>query len=307
MTRTVLAIDAGQTGIKVRVCDGPESTDLLFRGIDTHGALLPQLADVVREASARTGTTPEIVAAGVSGLTDRDADPAALLGLVSGSGVRRVDLAHDSTTSFLGALGDRHGAVVASGTGVVTLAVGASDVARVDGWGYLMGDAGSGHWLGREALDAVMRAYDGRGPATGLTDRVQAVWPDLAQAYMALQADESRVSVVAGFAADVAQLADQGDAVALDITARAAAELALSVRTAIARVRTGDESVAVCALGGVFRSTPLRTVFERTVTADVAGAEIVERRGDGIDGALALVDLAPEHPLTAVVHRAAAS
>jgi N-acetylglucosamine kinase-like BadF-type ATPase len=35
-----------------------------------------------------------------------------------------------------------------------------------------MGDAGSGYWLGRAALDAVMRAHDGRGPATALTEVV---------------------------------------------------------------------------------------------------------------------------------------
>ncbi len=50
----------------------------------------------------------------------------------------------------------------------------ATRVARVDGWGNIMGDAGSGYWIGREALDAVMRAYDGRGPQTALTDVVRA-------------------------------------------------------------------------------------------------------------------------------------
>ncbi|MDT3318074.1 hypothetical protein Q9S71_14695 [Microbacterium sp. KSW4-11] len=46
----------------------------------------------------------------------------------------------------------------------MTLAVGDRDTARVDGWGWTMGDAGSGFWIGREALTAVMRAHDHRGP-----------------------------------------------------------------------------------------------------------------------------------------------
>ncbi|WP_341476215.1 BadF/BadG/BcrA/BcrD ATPase family protein, partial [Cryobacterium zongtaii] len=59
-----------------------------------------------------------------------------------------------------------------AGTGVVTLAVGVHDVARIDGWGNLIGNAGSGYWIGRAALEAVMREYDGRGPVTVLTATV---------------------------------------------------------------------------------------------------------------------------------------
>ncbi len=302
--RSVLAIDAGQTGMKVRLQTPDGRDDLVFHGIDTHESLLPQLAAVVRASLERTHATPEILSAGISGLTARDADASALLSLVHDTGLRGVTLAHDSTTSFLGALGDRHGAVVAAGTGVVTLAVGPHDISRVDGWGYIMGDAGSGYWIGREALDAVMRAYDGRGPVTGLTEVVRALWPDLSQAYMALQADENRVRIVAGFAAEVARLAADGDAVSLAITRRAAAELATSVSTAIGRVRADHEVFAVCAIGGVFRSSALRAAFAEELTAGRSDVEIVAPQGAGIDGVVALADLAATHPLTTAVQRA---
>ncbi|MEU1972220.1 BadF/BadG/BcrA/BcrD ATPase family protein [Microbacterium sp. NPDC019599] len=306
-TTKVLAIDAGQTGMKVRVQAEGERGDLLFRGIDTSGPLLPQLADVVHGAIERTGITPDVVTAGVSGLTDKDADAAPLLALVRDAGARGVVLAHDSTTSFLGALGEQRGAVVASGTGVVTLAVGQDAISRVDGWGHIMGDAGSGYWIGREALDAVMRAFDGRGPATALTDPVRALWPSLPQAYIELQAAEDRVSVVASFAAHVALLAAEGDAVALRITQRAAGELAASVSTSLSNVRRADdEHFAVCAIGGVFRSALLRDAFAAALTADGTrgGPSLVDPLGDGLDGAVALADLATQHPLSAVVQRA---
>ena len=307
-TTRVLAIDAGQTGMKVRLTGPGERQDVVFRGIDTHEPLLPQLAHVVHAAIDRTGASPDIVTAGISGLTDRDADAGRLLSLVRDTGVRGASLAHDSTTSFLGALGDTRGAVVAAGTGVVTLAVGRDAVSRVDGWGYIMGDAGSGYWIGREALDAVMRAYDGRGPATALIDPVRERWPELPQAYIELQAAEERVQIVASFAAEVARLAGDGDAVALSITDRAAEELALSVRTALSRVRNDDEPAAVCAIGGVFRSVRLHEAFvdaltERGTRTDV---EVVTPLGEGIDGAIALADLPPEHPLSSAVHRALA-
>ncbi|BDV29921.1 N-acetylglucosamine kinase [Microbacterium terricola] len=300
--RSVLAIDAGQTAIKVRLDTPGHRDDLLFRGIDTHEPLLPQLADVVREAVERTHGSPTLLTAGISGLTERDSDAGALLSLLSGTGIRGARLAHDSTTSFLGALGSRSGAVVAAGTGVVTLAVGLHSVARVDGWGYIMGDAGSGYWIGRAALDASMRAYDGRGPATGLVDVVRERWPDLAQAYIALQSDDDRVRIVAAFAADVAALASDGDEVALRITAEAAHELATSVSTAIGRVRDRDETFAVCAVGGVFGSALLRDAFAEELSGP--GIELVTPLGTAIDGAVALAELAPTHPLTADVRHA---
>ncbi|MFE1645765.1 N-acetylglucosamine kinase [Microbacterium sp. P01] len=314
-TRAVLAIDAGQSGMKVRLVSGRSSEDLLFGGIRTHEALLPQVADVVRAALARTGAHADVVTAGISGLTDRDADPDVLLSMLADTGIHEVVLAHDSTTSFLGALGDAHGSVVASGTGVVTLAVGADAVARVDGWGYLMGDAGSGYWIGREALEAVMRAFDGRGEPTALTEVVRGHWPDLTQAYIQLQGDEGRVQVVASFAADVARLAVQGDEVAEKITRQAAHELAQSVIASLRRVaRPEDATLSVCAIGGVFRSRLLRESFDRELdAADLSrGAapiaiRLVEPRGVGIDGAVALADLSPRHPLSAVVHHAEAA
>jgi N-acetylglucosamine kinase-like BadF-type ATPase len=305
----VLAIDAGQTGMKVRVRRGARTDDILFDGIRTHEPLLPQLVHVVRAAMAQTGLTPEIITAGISGLTDRDADAAALLALLDDNGIRDAVLAHDSTTSFLGALGDARGAVVASGTGVVTLAVGRDAIARVDGWGHIMGDAGSGYWIGREALDGVMRAFDGRGPHTSLTGVVRERWPDLAQAYIGLQALPDRVSVVASYAAHVARLAEEGDAVARQITRAAAHELALSVTTALDRVAHSDhDRFAVCAMGGVFRSRLLSAAFTEEMNAGVWGGavDVVPPRGEGIDGAMALAGLSAAHPLSSAVHRATA-
>jgi N-acetylglucosamine kinase-like BadF-type ATPase len=249
----------------------------------------------------RTGIDVSILTAGVSGLTSGEADAGALLSHLNKDGLRTVMLAHDSTTSFLGALGTSRGAVVAAGTGVVTLAVGAERVARVDGWGNVMGDAGSGYWIGREALEAVMREFDARGPETALRAVAEARWPDLAEAYIDLQADSDRVAIVASFAEHVARLANDGDAVAQRITVLAGGELAYSVETALRRVRDGAadplEQFAVCAIGGVFRSAHVRMAFESHIAASELNVTLIEADGDGVDGAIALAELPPCHPL----------
>lgn len=300
----ILSIDAGQTGVKVRVPGAVP--DRIYPGIRTDEPLLPQLAAVARDAVARDpheGAHVDTVTAGVSGLTAASADPAALVAMLDETGIVRAAIAHDSITSYLGALGAEPGAVVAAGGGVVTLAVGRSSIARVDGWGYLMGDAGSGFWIGREALVAVMRAHDGRGPQTALTDVVAARWPDLETAYVGLQADERKVSVIASFAEPVAAAADDGDAVALDITRRAARELAGSAVAGLERVGLAGVAAPVCAIGGVFRSARLRSEFEGRVLERASHARVVSPRGAGIDGVALLAQLGQEHPLSASIHR----
>lgn len=293
---TVLSIDAGQTGVRARVAGGAVRES---PGLRTHEPLPVQLAAAARRAIDEGAY--DVVVVGASGLVDGGADAAALHSLLADAGVREVRLAHDSITSYLGALGDVHGAVVASGTGVVTLAVGADASCRVDGWGHIMGDAGSGYWIGREALDAVMRAHDGRGPATLLSDDVRSVWRDLETAYILLQSDPSRVSRVASFARAVARRAADGDPVALDISRRAGEQLALSVVAGLRRAGLEGADAPVAPIGGVFGSAPIADAFSAALAGRAPHARIVTARGSGLDGASLLADVGPGHPLAASV------
>jgi glucosamine kinase len=300
MSHTVptLAIDAGQSGMKVRVVLPDGTRDHTYPGIQTHADLAPQLARIARAVIAESSTPIERITAGVSGLTSGDTEAAELALLLGDAGKTEIVLAHDSITSFLGAIGSGAGAVIAAGTGIVTLAVGPRDVARVDGWGNIMGDAGSGYWIGRAALDAVMRAFDGRGPATALTDVVRGRWPELPEAYMDLQAASDRVQVVASFAEPTAVLAAEGDAVASGIIELAASEMALSVSAGIERVSLShDPTIIVCAIGGVLRSGDVRGRFERHLSDRLPTVVHVSARGVGLDGAVALGNIGEGHPL----------
>lgn len=288
----VLGVDSGQTAIKVRLGDH----SVAYPGVRTNTDLLPQLADVVTGTLTARPSDRVDVAIGTTGLTTAENDPAALLRLVGGHGVQRVLLAHDSVTSFLGAIGLRRGVVCAAGTGVVTLGVGRDRVARVDGWGNIMGDAGSGYWIGREALDAVMRAHDGRGPATALTGLVRRRFPQLEDAYIELQTDHDRIRHVAAFARGVSDLAGR-DQVAAGICERAGRELALSVATAVRAIGESADPF-ICLLGGVFAGEPVRRACIAELRREWPGIAPQEPEGDGLAGALMLPSLPQEHPLS---------
>jgi N-acetylglucosamine kinase-like BadF-type ATPase len=298
----LLALDAGQTGIRLRWEHGQERLEGSTSGVLTDRPLMPQLAEAIGAFVTGHRLSPTTVGVGTSGLVTPEATE--LLGLVERYGVREVAVAHDATTSYLGALGDSAGVVIAAGTGVVTLAVGAVSVARVDGWGYLIGDAGSAFWIGRAGMDAAMRGFDGRGRMTPLTDRLREIFPDLSAAYVELQSDDRKVSRIASFAKVVDELAGT-DAVAAGIMDAAAAELSESVLAGLHRVGLMTaEPPRVCALGQVLRSTHVRERFTRYLRMQWPRLGLTEPLGNALHGAALLANLGEDSPLAALVARA---
>lgn len=295
-----LALDAGQSGAKVRVTrTGQAPLEHTLPGVRNNEALLPQLAAIVRSVREDAGHL-DVVAIGSTGLTGPESDAALLRDLLGEEAPSRLYLAHDSVSSYLGTLGHDQGSVVAVGTGVIILAVGADAVARVDGWGNIMGDAGSAYWIGRAGMDAAMRGFDGRIAPTVLTELLSERYGALDSAYVTLQADPDRVRNVAAFAEQVADSARDGDEASLQICHAAAEELATGVVASLRRVGLGV-GASVSAIGGVLRSDLIRLRFEERMRERVEGVVFEAPHGSGLDGAAALVDLADTHPLRSMV------
>lgn len=296
--RDLVTIDAGQTGIRVRFATASDTIEVELPGVVTSAPVSGQLAEAALAAAAQAGVRlTETLAAGSSGLGRESADE--LLALLAPHGVERVLLAHDSVTCYLGALGDRRGAVIAAGTGTICLAVGERDVARVDGWGHLIGDAGSAYWIGRTAMEAALRGYDGRRQMTALTDAFAKEFPDIETAYLDLQADPARVARIAAFARTVDELAPT-DRVAGNILDKAAAHLSEAAQAGLRRVDiTGPQIPRVAVLGGVFRSERVVRKFTDYLSLQWPNFALTEAAGTSLDGAALLVALDEQHPLRA--------
>ena len=298
----VLAIDCGSTGISWSISGGSAFLGGSGAGLDTSRPIEPQLVERVRTILGDTDARPRVLACGSAGLDRPDAG--ATLAALRDSSIEQVVLAHHSTTGYLGALGTNEGVMIACGTGVVTLAVGADEVARVDGWGWLAGDAGSAYWIGRNAIEAAMRGYDGRRQSTLLTDVVAADFDDLELAYLELQSDPDRVARVASYAARVDEAAAT-DPVARNILDKAAAHLSEAVVAAAHRAELGrHEPPTVCAVGTTFDSSRVRDRFVAFLSMNWPGFELTEPRGDGLKGAEMLSEL-DGGPLSSRVYRAA--
>lgn len=305
MSPLVLAVDAGQTGVRLRL-DGPNGPGSVSEtpGVRTAEPLAPQLASAATAVLDGAGVRPADVtlAIGTSGVADVPALSRALRSELGDDGPREIVVAHDSISSYLGALGEREGVVVAAGTGAIIFGVGAEGTARVDGWGYLMGDDGSGFSVGARGWRAVMRHHDGRGPATALTADFRADFPDLESAYVQIQADPDRVRRMASYSRRVTALATT-DAVARDIAQWAGRELAASVASAARRVGLHG-TVAVSRLGKVLTDPTVDAAFREALGGSLAGVELVEPDGNGLDGAARLASLTRGSALDGAVARA---
>jgi len=82
-------------------------------------------------------------------------------------------LTHDAHIALVGGTEKQEGVIVISGTGAIVYGINTDGrEARASGWGYLLGDEGSGYDIAIKGLQAVVRAADGRGDRTELTDQI---------------------------------------------------------------------------------------------------------------------------------------
>lgn len=302
---TVVAIDGGQSSIRARLLAGT-TTELEreFPPLLTSAPLMPQLERVIRSVLTNRPRQRVHVAAALSGLTPDNVDAVGVLQACEDLGVTAIRLAHDSISGYLGCLGGRGGAALAAGTGVVTLATGPAGYSRVDGWGNIMGDAGSGYWIGRAGLDAAMRAHDGRGRRTAILDILRRDFPDVETAYIDIQSNPERISFVASYARAIIDLSDH-DEVSARIVAHATDELALSVGASLRNTGWAPEdSPAISWVGKILSNPKVALPLKHKLKKAWPSAEILAPLGGPLDGVAQLAILPPDHPLHPQLHSA---
>ena len=156
---------------------------------------------------------------------------ATLAGPIANLVLNDVDAAH------LGAFAGGPGILILSGTGSMAWARDSGGRSyRVGGWGDVIGDEGSSHWIGQRILAAVSQSIDGRGKPTALVDALLAeLQIDPAKPMNGLEGWVSRLhsprSEIAALAPLATRLAGAGDPVAVAIVEQAADELARHVTT----------------------------------------------------------------------------
>jgi N-acetylglucosamine kinase-like BadF-type ATPase len=300
----VLGIDAGGTKTLCLLADetGRIIAEGLGPGANFHTSgdveLEHALRQVIHMAIGDRGIAPAAVCVGIAGV-DRE-NEAHIVGSMIQSSVpaSRVVVVSDALIALEAGAGESPGIVVISGTGSIAYGRNAGlEAARSGGWGHIIGDEGSGYWIGRQALSAVVRAVDGRGPVTRLKDDVLAHFgiEDISGLpRIVYDLDLPRMSVAA-LGPVVQRASGLGDPVATDILERAAEELTLAARSVAARLDMENDVFVFVLAGGVFRVVPsLVDAITRRLVAIAPRSRVQLLEGEPASGAVRLA-LAEAH------------
>ena len=261
----VLGIDAGGTKTVCHLADENGTLIAEARGpganLQAAGELQVEkvLHDVMAEAVGSRDVVPAAICLGIAGV-DRPEDSVIVAGIMRRIGAHaRTLVVNDALVALEAGAPGRPGVVIISGTGSIAYGRNANNEgARAGGWGHVLGDEGSGYWIGRAALRAVLRESDRRGPRTALT-------PLLLQHFNVAEAQglihevyqsNLRPAAIGALARSVQAAFSDGDEAASGILRAAADELESFGVSVARRLDLGVEAFPFILGGGIFRAVP---------------------------------------------------
>lgn len=195
----------------------------------------------------------------------------------------------DAELAIQAAFDGGSGIVLIVGTGSIAIGnLGKGKLIRCGGWGIELDDEGSGAWIGREGLTAVVRALDGRGKPTLLTDILSGINP-------LIDIDEPRTIVKAYFERAfeyhmlsplVMKAAEQGDEVCLDIIKKASVHLVELINSLSSKFHSKEVPVAL--MGGIIDANTLLSKMIKEEIGKNKKFNLQEPLSLPVDGAITL-------------------
>jgi N-acetylglucosamine kinase-like BadF-type ATPase len=284
----VLGIDAGGTKTVCQLADEHGTVLDEARGpganLQASGELHVEkvLHDLMEDAIGDRDIVPRAICLGIAGV-DRADDAAIVRGIMKRIGFKaRVVVVNDALVALEAGIPGDPGVVIISGTGSIAYGRNAAnEAARAGGWGYVLGDEGSGYWIGRAALRAVLRQADRRGPATALT-------PMLLEHFGVEQPQglihevyhtNLKPAAIGALARSVQSAFAVGDEAAIGILRGAANELESSALSVARRLGMVGQPFTFILAGGIFRAVPwLQEELQRRlpVAAPRAGVRLLD-------------------------------
>ncbi|KQL48317.1 N-acetylglucosamine kinase [Brevibacillus choshinensis] len=301
-----IALDGGGTRTRAAICNASGRIAAMSVGDATNPLSRPweavesTIRELVRDVIDQAGIENALVSALYLGLAgaDRPEIKDRLREAFTDEWGERLLLDNDAVSALYAGTWGGPGIVLIGGTGSIAYTVTADEQRqRTGGWGYLIGDEGSGFDIGRRAAAAVMQAADGRGKPTALTD--------LYLAHFGVNRPEELIARIYGGINPRKELADTstlvekaaglGDEVSTQLIAHAADDL---VELASASLRKVGSPLPVVLAGGLLTADTMlrREVLRRAwfavkipTVAPVIGALVaaMRRTGRHIDAEIA--------------------
>ena len=273
MVKLVIGVDGGGTHTRARLANargemlGSGEAGIANPHANGYPAAQNEILTAIQRAFDDAHIEKQMVAAvclGIGGV-DRADERARLTEWAQQTIAANVSVMNDGEIVLAAGSADNWGVVLIAGTG--SIAWGKSrdgNIARAGGWGYLIGDEGSGFDLAREALRAATHFADGRGEPTRLLDAILDHWklPSATEIVPQVYRSGLKPADMAMLAPLVIQAAEQGDAVAEKLIARAVDALADLVDTVVKQIEFREEKIPLTLTGGLLlNARSLRAKF----------------------------------------------
>ncbi|HTV93007.1 MAG TPA: BadF/BadG/BcrA/BcrD ATPase family protein [Verrucomicrobiae bacterium] len=270
----IVGVDAGGTSIECAIMRDGETTVLQGDAANARTAGIETAAEriAVTARGALRGEMFDALAVGAAGAGDP------LVASALEAALRRffpngaISVRDDAEIALRAAVPDGDAAALICGTGSIAYAHVDGKAHRAGGHGYLLGDEGSGFAIGRAALAAMLRWYDGRAAHTELFDAIAArLQVEDAQALLGrVYGEGNPVSAVASIAALVLDRANGGERLATKIVQTAALDLVELIKTLAHRAQIGAREVPLVFAGGLFAENSLLSyLLETRLLADL--------------------------------------
>lgn len=288
---TVLAVDGGGTGCRAALCNGngqilayARSDSCNYHSIGVKEAAKNLIALFTTLANNQALHT-NCVVLGLAGL-DTKKDEAILTPLVhqaltaANITADTIRLYNDAILTVKGWVGQHNGILIAAGTGSIACGVTKEGLeTRVGGWGYRVGDEGSGYSIGKAAIIHALRSYDGREPGSGITAAI------LRELSLADEADLLNwvyspcfsVAQVAALTPIIIKLAEKGDRQAETIIQYACRELEEMACTVIKKLGLHNSKFSLVLSGGVLKNPLVHRQLVERLAGIYPGLEVTDR------------------------------
>lgn len=304
----IIGMDGGGTKTHAVIADssgivlaehiaGPSNFQII--GVETAASTIYSL---VLSCCESVGCTPKAVAAVVCGLTGagrpgdqkRMADGLKKYARSKRTALKKVIIESDARVALEGAFNGNAGIILIAGTGSIAFGKdGKGIVHRVGGWGRILGDEGSGYYLGRLGLTAVAHAIDGRGVTTSLTKMIAKEF-GLTDQTAIINAVYKNNFDVASVAPLVLTAAEKKDRVCRTIVEQSVLDLADHIEIASKKIDASRKSavrskIPVAFIGGLIANdTILYRLLSAFIRSNIPGVEIITPMSTPAFGAVIL-------------------
>ncbi|MEG6586598.1 N-acetylglucosamine kinase [Dendrosporobacter sp. 1207_IL3150] len=296
----VLAIDGGGTGCRAALCNMnghimayAQGSSCNYHSIGVEKAtenLLKLITTLVKNQALHINC----VVLGLAGL-DTKKDEATLTLIInqalSAANIMAdtIYLCNDALLTLKGTVGQNNGVLIAAGTGSIAWGITKEGlVTRVGGWGYRVGDEGSGYSIGKAAIDHVLKSYDGREKRSGISNAILHALSlaDEDELINWIYSSQFSVAQVAALTPIIVRLAEDGDHPAEKIIKYACQELENMAFTVIKKLNLAHMESKFILSGGVLKNSLVHRQLVKTLAASCPGLQVVDYNCQPICAAL---------------------